>query len=229
MSSIANLARKARRAIEKIVAPKSNISYSQAGEDLVLDFLTHYRPMGFYVDVGCNHPLRGSNSYRFYRKGWKGIVIDANGKFDREFRRFRRRDRFVHACVSDIPGDVDFHIFKGDALSSISGEKLFDSDLKYALERLEKVRTRTLTDILAECGAPREFAFLTIDVEGHDEAVLRSIDLEHYRPEVILVEANGTDFTVGNAASSWPARHLDGFGYELLAVNWSNLFFQKRR
>lgn len=226
MASIEKLARKVWRAVELLVAPKSITSYSQAGEDLVLDFLTNYRTDGFYVDVGCNHPRKVSNSYRFYRRGWRGIVVDANADFRPEFRRLRPRDQFAHACVSDEIRNVDFHVFKGDALSSISGAKLYDNDDQYGLERVEKVRTRTLNEILAECRAPRDFTFLSIDVEGHDEPVLRSIDLNHYRPQVILIEANGTDFEVGDAARSWPARYLAPLGYELLAVNWSNLFFR---
>lgn len=227
MTSIADLARKARRGFEKIVAPGANLSYAQAGEDLVLDFLTDYAPRGFYVDVGCNHAKQGSNSFRFYRKGWRGIAIDANLAFGPEFRRSRPGDRFVQACVSDTVGEVDFHLFEGDALSSISGTALYDDPTKYAIKRVDRLITRTLDDILAAEDAPASFEFLSIDVEGHDEAVLRSLDLNRYRPSVILVEANGTEFGVGQAAESWPARHLFEHGYRLMAVSWSNLFFKR--
>lgn len=52
---------KFRRAAEKLVAPYGKVTYAQAGEDMSLDFLADYAPSGFYVDVGCNHPLDGSH------------------------------------------------------------------------------------------------------------------------------------------------------------------------
>lgn len=84
-----SMLRKVRRAVEKIIAPHGNVTYAQAGEDVILDFLINYQPSGFYVDVGCNHPLRGSNTYRFYRKGWRGICVDANPAFASMFAKKR--------------------------------------------------------------------------------------------------------------------------------------------
>lgn len=139
MASITDLARKMRRGIEKAVAPGSNLSYAQSGEDLVLDFLTNYKPSGFYVDVGCNHPVRQSNSFRFYRKGWSGVVIDANPVFRTKFQRMRPRDRFVEACVSDAVAEVNFHVFEGDALSSISGRPLYYDPEKYGIKRVDRL------------------------------------------------------------------------------------------
>ena len=56
-------------------------SYSQLGEDLVI--LNHLERLGknikspgFYVDIGAFHPLDGSNTYKLYRNGSSGVVID---------------------------------------------------------------------------------------------------------------------------------------------------------
>ena len=51
------------------------ISYSQEGEDLVVDRLLNGKRNGFYVEVGCHHPYRYSNTFMFYKKGWRGICI----------------------------------------------------------------------------------------------------------------------------------------------------------
>jgi FkbM family methyltransferase len=215
-----------RRGLEKLVAPGSHLSYAQAGEDLVLDFLVGHAPSGFYVDVGGNDPVWGSNSYRFYRKGWRGIVIDANAEFAARYRRVRPRDHFVAACVSDEAREVDFHIFAESALSSISGQRLYDNDAHYRLQRTETLRTRPLTDLLDEAGAPDTFDFLSVDVEGHDEAVLRSLDLDRYRPRIILVELNGTHLDVGRV-NDHPLSQLVGErGYAPIAIHWGNVFYR---
>jgi len=212
--------------VEKLIAPNAILSYSAAGEDLVLDFLTGHTPKGFYVDVGCNHARENSNTYRFYRKGWNGIAIDANGAFDREYARFRPRDKFTRACVSDTVEQVTFHHFNHDALSSVSGEHFYQNDEHYALERVETMTTRRLDDILAEANCPDRFEILNVDVEGMDESVLRSLDLKRYRPRVILVELNGTQLDVGRISDSGIAKYLQAFGYSIQAIHWSNGFFR---
>ena len=45
--------------------------YAQEGEDAVLTCMFDKKINGFYVDIGCHHPHRFSNSYAFYRRGWR--------------------------------------------------------------------------------------------------------------------------------------------------------------
>ncbi len=48
-------------------------SYSQDGEDMVMRALFEHLPKGyrgFFVDVGAHHPVRFSNTYHFYKKGF---------------------------------------------------------------------------------------------------------------------------------------------------------------
>jgi hypothetical protein len=50
-------------------------SRSSFGEDRVLvKFLPEV--LGSYIDVGAGAPVRGSNTYLFYERGWRGITID---------------------------------------------------------------------------------------------------------------------------------------------------------
>jgi len=54
---------------------------------------------------------------------------------------------------------------------------------------VERVRTRTLNSIIAESKFNgREIDLLSIDAEGHDFNVLRSIDLAQYKPKIIVIE-----------------------------------------
>lgn len=220
---------KVRRAVEKLISPGGNISYAQAGEDLVLDFLVNYAPKGFYVDVGANHPIRSSNTYRFYCKGWHGIAIDANKKFASEFAKKRPRDRFVKACVGNESENVQFHHFKSDALSSVSGARLYANPEHYSLLSVETMTTRSLTAVLEEAKAPLFIDILSIDVEGHGEAALRSIDLDRYRVRIIVIELNSREIDLGRVAESWAARHLAQYNYRPVAVHWSNVFFSLTR
>ena len=211
---------KIRRGVEKLVAPYGNVSYAQYGEDLVLDALAGHRAAGTFVDVGCCHPVYGSTTYRLYRKGWRGVCVDANSEYGRLFRLFRRHDKFVSACVSDRVEEVSFHFFKQPGLNSISGEHLYDNADDYTLERVEKMTTRTLSSILDEAGFPKDFDVLSVDAEGHDENVLRS--LGEYSPKILLVELGGTD--AEHFGGGWKGRS----DYVEIGRLLSNLFLKRR-
>src|SRR5215510_10661697 len=61
-------------------------SFSQQGEDLILARLFEGQRRGFYVDVGAHHPRRFSNTFLLYRRGWRGLNIDAAPGSMRLFR-----------------------------------------------------------------------------------------------------------------------------------------------
>jgi hypothetical protein len=87
--------------------------------------------------------------------------------------------------------------------------------------------TRTLAAILDEAAVPAEFDILSIDVEGHDEQVLRSAEIGRYRPRIILTELNGTDLDIGHVADSPVSRMLAAQGYRPVAVHWGNVFYRR--
>ena len=84
----------------------SNISYSLQGEDMVLKELFADKNQGFYVDVGAHHPFRFSNTYLFYKKGWRGINIDAMPRSMELFDKFRPRDINIECGVASNGGGV---------------------------------------------------------------------------------------------------------------------------
>jgi FkbM family methyltransferase len=167
-------------------------AYSQTGEDLALNCILRSEP-GFYVDVGCNHPTRNSNTFALYKTGWRGICIDANPGLIKQFKRLRPRDVSVCAAISDEEGEIIFTDFVDDAFSSLDAEHVASWKASTAIARQRTVKTRTLGAILNECNSPHAFDLLCVDAEGHDVNVLRSIDLDVYRPQVIVVEMHGFD------------------------------------
>ena len=213
-------------ATRRAVLPAATPSYAQTGEDIVLDNLLGHKESGFYVDVGCNHPVEISNTFRFYLRGWRGIAIDANAEFAQPFARWRPNDVFVSACVSNAVSEVDFRVYNSRALSSVTASQLYENPEHYRLERIEKLQTRPLGAILAEHSAPKKFEFLSIDVEGHDFEALQSIDLGQYQPAVILIEISG-QMSVGAIAECNVAQHLSQYAYEPVAAHSNTVFFRK--
>src|SRR5690606_712600 len=78
-------------------------SFAFAGEDKVIEGFLKPRitEPGFYVDVGANHPTLFSNTYGLYRKGWRGICIDANQDLIDSYALYRPMDKAIAALVSE--------------------------------------------------------------------------------------------------------------------------------
>ena len=45
-------------------------------------------------------------------------------------------------------------------------------------------------------GVPDDFEFLSVDVEGYEEEVLRGLDLNKYKPKAIFIEVDNTPKSV---------------------------------
>lgn len=170
------------------------IHYSQEGEDIALARMLGSKQNGFFVDVGAHHATRFSNTYALYRKGWRGMNIDATPGSMESFNRIRPEDKNLEVAVSDRKEMLAFSIFKEGALNT------FDSVLAnsyvaggWELNGIVTLATHPLADIFAEyLPAGQKIDLLSIDVEGEDLAVLRSNNWEKYCPETIVIEALDT-------------------------------------
>lgn len=163
---------------------KGKRCYSQCGEDAVLSYLFAEKKSGFYVDVGCHHPKRGSNTYRFYTRGWKGILIDMEPAKVLACRLVRRRDTCVLAAVNDREEELPIYAPRRFSVLATINPSAADGSFR----EIGKIRTRTLTNLLQTHGAPRQFDLLSIDAEGVDYQVLNSLDVSQFRPRVICIE-----------------------------------------
>src|SRR4051812_39740676 len=83
--------------------------YSQEGEDILLSKLLHDVSRGSFVDVGCHHPQRFSNTYHFYRRGWRGINIDPLPGTRRRFAWARPGDVTLEVAIGAIESTATYY------------------------------------------------------------------------------------------------------------------------
>jgi FkbM family methyltransferase len=168
-----------------------NDSYSQEGEDLIIDRILNSTKKGFYIDIGAHHPFRFSNTYKFYKKGWNGINIDAMPGSMRIFRQVRPRDINVECGISKNEEILKYYIFNDKALNtfSITEAQSKNNHENYKIIKILEIETKPLSKILETYLKPNtKIDFLTIDVEGLDIEVLESFDLDKYKIPYILIE-----------------------------------------
>ncbi|MDE2260567.1 MAG: FkbM family methyltransferase [Betaproteobacteria bacterium] len=164
-----------------------SINYSQYGEEVVLKHIVK-QANGFYVDVGCWHPKKFSNTWFLYRRGWRGVNIDMGEIKIKTFGWVRPEDHNVVAAVSDSRGTVMVQTDKDFSV----GEQIVmpDQPSRNGFGQTRTMETHTLTDILDQSRfSGRTIDLLNIDAEGYDIHVLKGLDFVRYAPELILVES----------------------------------------
>lgn len=142
-------------------------TYSQEGEDIILRKLFHGQTTGLYVDIGAHHPFRYSNTYWFYKRGWRGINIDATPGSMKAFKMTRPHDVNIESAIGKSKRSVTYYLFSDAAFNTMS-KPVCDALLKNKQTTLIKtvqIPIRPLADILDDV-IPQNTTidFFTIDV-----------------------------------------------------------------
>ena len=165
-----------------------------------------------YVDIGCYHPMLYSNTYRLYREGWCGMVIDPNPSLRRLFRLFRPRDTFVNVGIGGVHEERTYFRFKDGAYNTFDPESAKIYEARTKLLESYPVTMRPLRELLAGVD---QIDLMSVDTEGLDLEVLTSHDW-CVKPQVIIVEAlPGTP----------PATFLETKGYVLVGLTKLNSIY----
>lgn len=202
------------------------ISYSINREDALLARTFADQPTGFYIDVGANRPIDGSVTYHFYERGWRGINIEPGAMFV-ELAAARPRDINLPCGVSDSTGELTFYEFPvmhGYSTCDVAQARTLEA--RGWESRRRTIPVRTLADVCAEFVGSTTIDFLSVDVEGHERAVLAGADWSRWRPRVVLVEATRPDSTEPTH-EAWESLLLDA-DYRFALFDGLNRFYVRR-
>ena len=176
------------------------------------------KKQGFFVDVGCYHPFRFSNTYLLYRRGWRGINIDMEQHKINLFHIARKEDVNITAAASDQVQELYLHSQKRNDLGAH-----LSSDVNISKET---VTTKRLDDIIGTTKYKgRKIDLLSVDVEGHELQVLRSLDFSIYSPSVIIVELHSN--SLSQIIESGIHHYLDSKHYNIRSFTPSNLIYSQ--
>jgi len=183
--------------------------YSQINEDkLMLKYLPE--KIGKYIDVGAGQPVRGSNTYYFYKKGWSGHLFEPIQSNIDLIKIFRRKDKKYQNLIGSSKTNSKFFEFIHTEYSTMVkdvADNLIAEGKK--LKRVYELETIRLSDTDLKL-YPSEPSFLSIDVEGADLEVLNSIDWTKIKPRVVCIEE------VGETNSKLIMEKLELEGYSLV-------------
>jgi FkbM family methyltransferase len=214
-------------------------SYSQSGEDIIITDL--FTRLGIdkpsYLDIGANEPMAASNTYRMYSRGSSGVCVEPNPVMYNKLLAKRKRDIIINAGVAfDDQREAPFYIFpeKVHGLNTFSKKEVdfweHTGNIAVGKYKPEKVISMKLVDInelISKHFTPWP-NFVSIDVEGLDLEILRTIDWVRFQPEVFCTETlwfGEDDKELKNAEL---ISFMESKGYFTYADTYINTIFCKK-
>tara|TARA_B100001057_G_scaffold55748_1_gene49521 strand:- start:131 stop:985 length:855 start_codon:yes stop_codon:yes gene_type:complete len=168
---------------------------SQAGQDkMIKKNFFDGKKNGFFIEIGAYDGISGSNCYHFERfLNWDGIAIEPS---DIQFEKLKknRKCKVLNNAISDEVKEVEF-IEVTEGLTQMSGinDSSFERNFKIISDNQAsktdsiKLKTITFDDIVPK---NRDIDYLSIDIEGGEMNLLKSIDFKTNSIKVISVENN---------------------------------------
>ncbi|MDA9631111.1 FkbM family methyltransferase [Candidatus Pelagibacter sp.] len=191
-------------------------SYSMDGEDLFIKNYFKGKKNGFYIDVGCYHPIHRNNTHLLHMQNWSGINIDTSQFSIDIFKYMRPKDLNYHCAISDKNENIK--LFYQKELSQLStteeeqAKKVFQGSINE-----KKIKAFTLDEILSrDKYEDSKIDFLDIDVEGADLKAIKGLSFDKFQPELVCIEIHEKE-----VKQSKIYKFLFDKKYELI---WSGIF-----
>ena len=170
---------------------QKRFTYSQCGEDVIVEYIFRLKGISqiSYLDIGAFDPFYLSNTALFYILGSSGLVIDPSPGIELKFKRLRPRDAVLPIAVALSDDTLKYYEFSDRTLNTTSEQEMKDL-LKAGkhLIRTSSVQAMRINDIIRTNFHGICPDFVSIDVEGMDLKILKTLDFESYRPKVICME-----------------------------------------
>jgi len=215
-----------KQVLDRFVFRYRRRAYSQFGEDLFLADYFEGQAEGTYVDVGAFHPRQFSNTQLLYERGWRGLNVDATPGSMRLFAALRPSDVNLELAISDQPGPHALHSWGLHAENSLAPDQVRAAEAQLgAAHEVVSLEARTLTQVLDDNGFQnRPIDLLTVDAEGHDLAVLRSLDWSRYRPRLVVAELFAPDLEALLVSDRYA--FMNKQGYRLVGWHRPSVIFE---
>jgi FkbM family methyltransferase len=195
---------------------------------MVVDFL--FQGVGIqplYLELGANHPKAGNNTYKFYRRGCHGVLVEADPSLIQAIRRVRNRDTVLNVGVGvDDSHSKRFFIFECSGINTFDEKEAMDRDQNSStkIKAVIDVPMMTVNKIISKY-LPRMPDFLSIDIEGLDLDVLKTLDFELYPIPVICAETCLLSETHVKGKDHEIEKLLEKKGYFVYADTYVNTIF----
>lgn len=213
----------------KRLRKEAKISYSQCGEDLIVDFVLQQMKIArpTYLDIGAHHPVYLSNTFLFYERGCTGVCVEPDPALHSRIAKARKRDVCLNVGVGvGAIASAKFYVMTSRTLNTFSRleAERYES---YGTQHIESILDIPLVQVekIIHDNFPAGLNFVSLDVEGLDYEILKTFDLSRHRPEVFCIETityteDKTERKVGEIVE-----YMKNSGYMVYADTYINTIF----
>ena len=208
------------------------IYYSQFNQDKIIDRLLRGKRSGYFIDIGAHDGISFSNSYFFEKyRNYNGSCFEANTIVFRQLEK-NRNATCINAAISEEDGKVTFIqcIGYGEMLSGIK-EFRDPRHIERTKKTIEKhggriVESEVLSMNLNNFLQTHQIIhidFLSIDIEGGEYEILKTINFDSFDIKIICVELNYPE--IENEIINL----LNNVGYKLITkIDVDGLFIKRK-
>jgi FkbM family methyltransferase len=205
-------------------------SYSQSGEDLIIDYLFKILKIKkpSYLDIGAFQPVKLSNTYLFYRQGGRGVCVEPDPILCDKFQKKRDRDVCLNIGIGlDARDKADFFVMSSQTLNTFSrvdALKLEETSTQ-KIKQVYQIDLKPVDWVTGRYFNDEPLDLVSIDTEGMELDILKSWNFDRCRPAVFCVETLSYEETKDGKKDSLVADLLREKGYLLYADTHTNSIF----
>jgi len=165
---------------------------SQNLQDLIALDLFGFKRKGVFIEAGACDGILNSNTFLLEKNyEWTGLLVEPISEYYIQLEQ--NRDVITsNVAISEVNNkQLDFLITANKDLSTLKGYE--DSDYHSENRKnynIKKVSTKTLGQLIIENLQNIEIDFLSLDTEGSEFDIIKSLDILNHRINVICVEHN---------------------------------------
>ncbi len=213
------------------------IFHGDTDNNIQLDYILRnryfpdYNYKGTFIELGSFDPIVISNSYHFEKNGWDVHCFEANTELIDKLKQ-ERKNVYNYAIYDCDKPFVEFNVvFSRGWTAGFSAIEINEEHIKdvatsinsdFPIKKIQ-VEQKTLNTLFQnELKHINRIDILGMDVEGGELKCLMGLDLNKYRPVVILLEHGGGCMPeIDNEI----IEYLQNYGYVLDIKLSYNLFF----
>jgi hypothetical protein len=141
---------------------------------------------GFFVDLAANHYKHISNTYSLETfAGWNGICIEPNSRYWEG--HLKRRCTVVSAVVSEVKNEVVNFVTSKGTKGGIIAKDTDNRNVKIG-PGVKKFYTVDIAEIFKLFSVPKIIQYISLDVEGVEERIIKSFPFESYTVYAMTIE-----------------------------------------
>jgi FkbM family methyltransferase len=199
--------------------------YSQFGQDKFLyeNFFLN-KTDGFFVDIGAHDGITASNTYFFEKLGWSGVCFEP---IPSVFEKLQNNRKCItkNLALSNKSGVEQFFVLKGysEMLSGLVNS--YEENHIVRINREVEEHPNEYNYIDVNCSTFNEeiiqthIDILSIDTEGSEYNIMKSIDFNKYKIDFITFEMNYYDKRLLDLVESKNFTFVENLGVDFIFKN----------